>query len=198
MFGDSKAKFQRLGDICSVGSSKRVFVEELQTKGIPFFRGTEVGRLAEDKDIEPTLFITEEHYIALCKHTGKPKIGDLLLPSICPDGRVWCVNSERPFYFKDGRVLWVKVPDAINGCYLRFALSQSIIENYSTLASGITFAELKIVTLKEAPIPLPPLALQNEFAAFIEQLDKSKVELQKSIASTSAMIKSLLSEAMGE
>lgn len=198
MFGDSKAKFQRLGDICSVGSSKRVFVEELQTKGIPFFRGTEVGRLAEDKDIEPTLFITEEHYIALCKHTGKPKIGDLLLPSICPDGRVWCVNSERPFYFKDGRVLWVKVPDAINGCYLRFALSQSIIENYSTLASGITFAELKIVILKEAPIPLPPLALQNEFAAFIEQLDKSKVELQKSIASTSAMIKSLLSEAMGE
>ena len=112
MFGDSKAKFQRLGDICSVESSKRVFVEELQTKGIPFFRGTEVGRLAEDKDIEPTLFITEEHYIALCKHTGKPKIGDLLLPSICPDGRVWCVNSERPFYFKDGRVLWVKVPDA--------------------------------------------------------------------------------------
>ena len=179
MFGDSKAKFQRLGDICSVGSSKRVFVEELQTKGIPFFRGTEVGRLAEDKDIEPTLFITEEHYIALCKHTGKPKIGDLLLPSICPDGRVWCVNSERPFYFKDGRVLWVKVPDAINGCYLRFALSQSIIENYSTLASGITFAELKIVTLKEAPIPLPPLALQNEFAAFIEQLDKSKFSVSQ-------------------
>ena len=197
MFGDSKAKFQRLGDICSVGSSKRVFVEELQTKGIPFFRGTEVGRLAEDKDIEPTLFITEEHYIALCKHTGKPKIGDLLLPSICPDGRVWCVNSERPFYFKDGRVLWVKVPDAINGCYLRFALSQSIIENYSTLASGITFAELKIVTLKEAPIPLPPLALQNEFAAFIEQLDKSKFTIRRSLEKLEMLYQALLQEYFG-
>lgn len=52
--------------------------------------------------------------------------------------------------------------------------------------------------LDEYRIALPPFSLQKRFASFVQQLDKSKVELQKSIASTSAMIKSLLSEAMGE
>ena len=175
MFATGMFSTQKLGNFCQVGSSKRVFVEELQSEGIPFFRGTEIGQLAEGKSIAPSLFIAEPHYNELCSHSGRPKCGDLLLPSICSDGRIWCVNTEAPFYFKDGRVLWVKVPNYVNGCYLRFALSQSIIRNYRILASGITFAELKIVSLKEAPVPLPPIELQNEFAAFIEQLDKSKL-----------------------
>ena len=57
-----------LGDIADVGSSKRVFVEELKKTGIPFYRGTEVGALAEGKTVTPELFITEEHYIIMCGH----------------------------------------------------------------------------------------------------------------------------------
>ena len=105
MFGDCvinqkhwKTRF--LEDIAEVGSSKRVFVEELQETGIPFYRGTEVRALAEGKSIDPELFITEEHYNKLCEATGKPQIGDLLMPSICPNGRIWVVNTEKPFYFK--------------------------------------------------------------------------------------------------
>ena len=55
-----------------------------------------------------------------------------------------------------------------------------------------------ITYLSEYQIALPPIGLQKQFASFAQQLDKSKVELQKSIACTDAMIKSLLSEAMGE
>lgn len=104
MFGDyvinpKHWNLKYLEDIAEVGSSKRVFVEELQGTGIPFYRGTEVGALAEGKNIEPELFITEEHYNKLCEATGKPQIGDLLMPSICPDGRIWVVNTDKPFYF---------------------------------------------------------------------------------------------------
>ena len=116
MFGDcidnpKGWKTKCLEDIAEVGSSKRVFIEELQEAGIPFYRGTEVGALAEGKQISPELFITEEHYTELCKATGTPQIGDLLMPSICPDGRIWVVNTEDPFYFKDGRVLWEQARD---------------------------------------------------------------------------------------
>ena len=52
-------KTKCLEDIAEVGSSKRVFIEELQEAGIPFYRGTEVGALAEGKQISPELFITE-------------------------------------------------------------------------------------------------------------------------------------------
>lgn len=56
LFGDcvlnSKGwKTKRLGDIAEVGSSKRVFVEDLKESGIPFYRGTEIGALAEGKTV---------------------------------------------------------------------------------------------------------------------------------------------------
>lgn len=86
MFGDcvlnSKGwKTKRLGDIAEVGSSKRVFVEDLKESGIPFYRGTEIGALAEGKTVTPELFISKEHYAELCIATGAPNIGDLLMPS---------------------------------------------------------------------------------------------------------------------
>ena len=43
--------------------------------------------------------LTEEHYTELCEATGTPQIGDLLMPSICPDGRIWVVNTDKPFSF---------------------------------------------------------------------------------------------------
>ena len=185
MFGDcvinSKGwKTKRLEDIAKVGSSKRVFVEELQDSGIPFYRGTEVGALAEGKQIVPELFITEKHYVELCETTGVPQIGDLLMPSICPDGRIWVVNTDEPFYFKDGRVLWVHVIDnSYNSIFLLYTLKDRIMTDYNSIASGTTFAELKIFALKKCQIFDVPLALQNEFATFVQQIDKSKYYIQK-------------------
>lgn len=181
MFGDcvinpKRWKTKCLEEIAEVGSSKRVFVEELQKTGIPFYRGTEVGALAEGKKIIPELFITENRYEELCRATGTPQIGDLLMPSICPDGRIWMVNTNEPFYFKDGRVLWVHIIDSnYNPVFLLYTLKDRIMADYSGIASGTTFAELKIFALKKCQIFEVPITLQNEFADFVKQTDKSKV-----------------------
>ena len=181
LFGDCLTnpkgwKTKCLEDIAEVGSSKRVFVEELQEEGIPFYRGTEVGALAEGKQIIPELFITEQHYVELCEATGAPQVGDLLMPSICPDGRIWVVNTDKPFYFKDGRVLWVHAIDAsYNPVFLLYTLKDRILTDYSSIASGTTFAELKIFALKKCRVFDVPITLQNQFAAFVEQTDKSKL-----------------------
>lgn len=181
MFGDCVTnpkgwKTKCLEDIAEVGSSKRVFVEELRETGIPFYRGTEVGALAEGKNIEPELFITEQHYKELCEATGAPQLGDLLMPSICPDGRIWVVNINEPFYFKDGRVLWVhSIARSYNPVFLLYTLKDRIMSDYSSIASGTTFAELKIFALKECRVFDVSLELQEQFAAFVAQVDKSKV-----------------------
>lgn len=181
MFGDcvlntKSWNTKRLGDIADVGSSKRVFVEDLKEKGIPFYRGTEIGALAEGKTVVPELFISEEHYSELCKATGFPQVGDFLMPSICPDGRIWIVNTSEPFYFKDGRVLWVHaINNSYNPVFLLHTLKDRIMTDYSSIASGTTFAELKIFALKECRIFDVPLELQNQFAAFVHQVDKSKL-----------------------
>ena len=203
MFGDcidnpKGWKTKCLEDIAEVGSSKRVFIEELQEAGIPFYRGTEVGALAEGKQISPELFITEEHYTELCKATGAPQIGDLLMPSICPDGRIWVVNTEDPFYFKDGRVLWVHAIDnSYNPVFLLYTLKDRIMADYSSIASGTTFAELKIFALKKCRIFDVPIELQNQFAAFVVQTDKSKLAIQKSLEKLEILKKALMQKYFG-
>ena len=192
LFGDCKLNPKGwntvpLGDIAEVGSSKRVFVEELKESGIPFYRGTEVGALAEGKKVIPELFITEEHYDELVEATGKPEPGDLLMPSICPDGRIWVVDTDKPFYFKDGRVLWVHGIDTrFDPVFLLYTLKDRIMTDYGSIASGTTFAELKIFALKQCQVFDVPIEEQRSFAAFIAQVDKLQFETSNCVGSYTA------------
>lgn len=203
MFGDCKMNPKKwnicnLEEIAEVGSSKRVFVEELKETGIPFYRGTEVGALAEGKSITPELFITQEHYQELCQATGVPRKGDLLMPSICPDGRIWVVNSDEPFYFKDGRVLWVhNINERFNPIFLLYTLKDRIMTDYNSIASGTTFAELKIFSLKKCRIFDVSLELQNKFADFVEQKEKTKASISQSLEKLETLRKALMQEYFG-
>ncbi|MBL1458148.1 MAG: restriction endonuclease subunit S [Methylophaga sp.] len=201
MFGDPVTNTMgwdlvKLGNVCGVGSSKRVFVNEFVESGVPFYRGTEVGQLGSGQSIKPHLFISEQHYERFKKESGVPQIGDLLLPSICHDGRIWRVTTNKPFYFKDGRVLWIKVDsDAINSAYLRCFLKGLFLTKYSNYASGTTFAELKIVALKGMAILNPPIQLQNQFAERISIIEQQKQQAQTNLQKSEALFNSLLQRA---
>ena len=192
MFGDPITnekgwEVKKLGEVCDVCSSRRVFVDELVEDGVPFYRGTEIGQMAEGEIIIPTLYITPDHYERLKEETGIPQIGDLLLPSICNDGRIWLVSTDAPYYFKDGRVLWIKCAGKIDGQFLRYQLKNIFINNYNKIASGTTFAELKIFILRELKINIPPLTLQQEFADKIEAIEKQKELIKESIKETETL-----------
>ena len=203
MFGDCKTnpkgwKTCYLEDIAEVGSSKRVFVEELKDEGIPFYRGTEVGALAEGMVITPELFITEEHYKDLCEMTGKPQKGDLLMPSICPDGRIWLVDTDAPFYFKDGRVLWVHgISDKFDPVFLLYTLKDRVTTDYSSIASGTTFAELKIFALKKCQVFNAPIEVQKKFSAFVLNINRSKLTIQQSLDKLEVLKKALMQQYFG-
>ena len=188
MFGDLRQNSMnwdviKLDQLGNVGSSRRVFVEELVDNGIPFYRGTEIGDLATGEKISPSLFITPEHYENLKASTGVPKIGDLLLPSICPDGRIWIVDTTEPFYFKDGRVLWINLEksDIIESKYLKHMLKEKFRLDYHKIASGTTFAELKIFILKDLDILVPPKELQIKFSEVIQKIEEQKTILVKGL-----------------
>ena len=184
-----------LASVAKVGSSKRVFKNEFKSEGIPFFRGMEIGQLAEGVFDAPTLFIEEGHYCELCAASGTPKQGDLLLPSICPDGRVWLVDTREPFYFKDGRVLWIQSSKSeMNSTYLLYALKDILTNSYLSVASGSAFAEVKIFALAKAKIMMPPIKLQDEFENalakaqfslfndYVKELAREQVYLDRQLA----------------
>ena len=181
MFGDIatgnyKYDTRKLGDVANVGSSHRVFTTEFVKKGIPFYRGTEIGELANgNKPAEP-FYISEEHYNRLVYNDTKPQVGDLLLPSICNKGQVWMVDTDEPFYYKDGRVLCIS-PDReiFDTKYLEYFMKVKTLVEYPKLGSGSTFAEFKIFLLKNIDVLIPPRELQGQFSMFVNQVDKSKL-----------------------
>lgn len=169
---------KKLGEVCEIGSSKRVFVDDLVESGIPFYRGMEVGKLADCEDISPSLFISEDHYFRLKGESGVPNIGDLLLPSICSDGRIYQIKDSRPFYFKDARVLWIKCGSSpVESSFIRYFLKLLFLANYSKIASGTTFAELKIFALKKVDLHIPPDKLQERFARVVSSIERKREKL---------------------
>ena len=68
----------------------------------------------------------------------------------------------------------------INVVYFQAYFSSESLKAYlDAQTHGCTMGVLNLGIVSNLPIPLPPLALQNKFAAFIEQLDKSKLAAQK-------------------
>lgn len=203
LFGDIKTggyKFEtrKLGKVADVGSSHRVFTTEFVDKGIPFYRGTEIGELAIGKKPENPYRISEEHYDRLASDDTKPKIGDLLMPSICNKGQVWMVDTEEPFYYKDGRVLCISPNRKLFNCkYLEQFMREKTLVEYPKLGSGSTFAEFKIFLLKDIDVLIPPIELQNEFADFVKEVDKSKFEVQQSLKKLETLKKSLMQKYFG-
>ena len=195
---DYKYETRKLGDVANVGSSHRVFTTEFVEYGIPFYRGTEIGELANGiKPTEP-YYISEEHYNRLANDDTKPQIGDLLMPSICNKGQVWMVDTDEPFYYKDGRVLCIS-PDReiFDTRYLEYFMRAKTLVEYPKLGSGSTFAEFKIFLLKDIDVLIPPMELQEQFADFVRQTDKSKVAVQKALEKAKLLFDSLMQEYFG-
>lgn len=198
MFGDiSKNKYKyetkKLGDVANVGSSHRVFTNEFVEKGIPFYRGTEIGELAAGQMPINPYYISEEHYLRLASDETKPQIGDLLMPSICNKGQIWMVDTDKPFYYKDGRVLCISAKREIYDTkYLQYYMKVKTEIEYPKLGPGSTFAEFKIFLLKDLDILTPPKAVQEQFSAFVHQADKLKVTAKKVLAETQKLFDSLM------
>ena len=190
MFGDPVKnekgwEVREMGSICEVTSFKRVLIEDVVDEGIPFVRGTELTEmcgLTRGEQMKFSLYITQEHYDRVKKITGVPSIGDLLIPSINSKGYVWIVNTTAPMYYKDGRVLWIHLnSDCFRSEYLQKTISTILLDSYSLMASGATFAELKLFILRELNVPVPPIELQQQFADKINAIEQMKEETKKAL-----------------
>ena len=203
LFGDikntkSKFKTRKLGEVAIIGSSHRVFTTEFVDNGIPFYRGTEISDLSKGVKPNCMYYISEEHYNRISSDNTKPKIGDLLMPSICNKGQVWMVDTNEPFYYKDGRVLCISPNrDIFNTRYLEHFMREKTQEEYAKLGSGSTFAEFKIFLLKYIDILVPPIELQNQFAIFVNHVNKSKVEVKRALDKAQLLFDSLMQKYFG-
>ncbi|MCM1188290.1 MAG: restriction endonuclease subunit S [bacterium] len=75
--------------------------------------------------------------------------------------------------------------------------SRRVVNQIAMVSNGGIMAGVNVSKLKSIKIFVPPLSLQNQFAAFVRQSDKSKFELEQSIAELEATYKRILSDNLG-
>lgn len=69
---------------------------------------------------------------------------------------------------------------------------QFIAKNQSAVKAGLNFNAINSLKLM-----VPPLALQNQFAAFVERVDQQKQTVQQSLEKLELMKKALMQEYFG-
>ena len=62
---------------------------------------------------------------------------------------------------------------------------------------GSASPHINVADIKAFPIPVPPLEYQNDFATFVQQIDKSKFAVQKSLEKAETLYKALMQEYFG-
>ena len=186
-----------LGTLAEVGSSKRIFEKEYVTEGVPFYRTKEIVELSKGNRITTELFITRERYDEIRDEYGIPQQGDLLISAVGTIGVIWIVDGKNDFYFKDGNLLRVAATEKFAPTYLKHLLEALIGVYKQEMSSGTAYAALTISALKEMPVYVVPITEQQQFAAFVEQTDKSKLAVQKGLQELEILKKSLMQQYFG-
>ena len=204
MFGDTEINSKdfpvyKLNDLCTVSSSKRIYQEEQSSSGVPFLRISNLVELIDNNRVESELFIPEEKYNELRNNNLVPKADDILITSRGTLGKCYIIQEKDKFYFQDGMISWLyNLDKCITPLYISLLFdTRDIKRQIENLQSGSTVAYLSIAMLKKLNIVVPPLDLQKQFAAFVAQIDKSKLVVKKQIEKLETLKKSLMQEYFG-
>ena len=204
MFGDQEFNLRNwpivsLSDVCTVGSSKRIYQSEQTFDGVPFLRISDLNHLIDTGDFCPSLFISEEKYQELQQHGQVPIEGDILVTSRGTLGRCYIIKTTDRFYFQDGMISWISnLSNEITSLFIAYLFDmQSIKRQIESMQAGSTVSYLSIDMIKRLKIMLPDRNLQKQFGAFVDQTNKSKLTIQQSLDKLETLKKALMQQYFG-
>jgi type I restriction enzyme, S subunit len=174
-------RFDRVGNIFAIKSSKRVFEKDYVENGIPFFRSKEIGELECGKYIVSEKHISIGKYNKIKNENDMPKIGDLLVTSVGTIGNTWIVD-EREFYYKDGNITQVCSNKNMNIKYVQYYIkSNFFINQVNGTVAGTAYNALTIMKFKNIIITIPPIEEQKRIVEKVDSLMKLCDQLEKKI-----------------
>ena len=190
MFGGlNSADLRPLKDVCSIITDGTHQPPKFVDRGIPFLF---VSNITSDAvDYETNKFISVEDYEQLIRRTPI-EVGDVLVSAVGSFGHPAIVEDDRPFCFQRHIAYLKPRHDLIDSSYLHAALLSEGSQRYmDRCAKGAAQRTVTLKSFKEMKVPLPPLALQQEFASFVAEVDKSRFNLLKAYGSIIALFRVL-------
>lgn len=168
----------KMEHLCEVGSSKRIYQNEQSMEGVPFLRISDLVNRIDTGSKKCDLYIPIEKLAELKEQGLVPRPGDILLTARGTLGRCYIVQSDDEFYFQDGMITWLSNYDRrITALYISYLFEMpGFRKQIDELQAGATVAYMSISMTKKLNIMVPPIELQNQFADFVKQVDKSKFD----------------------
>ena len=183
--GSEKLESFRLGERCSIKSSKRIFAREYVEAGVPFWRSKDVIDKSLGVFQQFDLYISKERFNEISGKYGSPQKGDLLISSVGNrSGQPYVVQEEGEFYFKDGNILWINDFVELDAEFLSYWLKSS--KGQAALSSvmiGSAQKALTIDALRSLQVHLPVYEMQLSAVKMLKILD-NKITLNRQINQT--------------
>ena len=195
-----KVKVSTVCDFITKGTTppNDLISEEYSSDKVPYLK---VYNLSFNGEL---LFDTAPQYISENIHNGmlaRSKVypNDVLMNIVGPPlGKFSLVTDEFPEWNINQAIAIFRAKEKINPKYLLSALMQpEVLNPFLRQAVGIRQLNLSLSQCRDLEIFLPPLSLQNQFADFVAEVDKSKVEVQKALDQTQLLFDSLMQQYFG-
>ena len=143
--------------------------------------------------LEDVDYIDKEEYERIAKRVV-PQEGDVLISCSGTVGRCCSVPAGVKFQMVRSVAL-IRFKEEINHVFAEYMITsdylQEQIKGSQTVSAQANLFQGKIKALKGF---VPPIELQKQFADFVNQVDKSKVAVQKALDETQMLFDSLMQE----
>lgn len=197
MFGDlernSKFPIKELADVCHLitdGVHKKPIYTE---NGIPFISVKDIttGNLCFDD----CKFISIKDHNDYCSRCF-PEYNDILYTKVgATYGKAAIVNTHKEFSLYVSVALLKPKKEIINSIFLKTMMNTTFIKKQADKSiKGIGVPDLHLVEIKKFKVTVPPLELQEKFAAIVKQIESEKSKIKSAIAETQTLFNALMSE----
>ena len=147
-------------------------------------------------DFSTAKYISKQDYLDSIKKCH-PQKGDMLYSKGGTTGIAKLVDVDVEFA-NWVHVAVLKFDASLNGIFFENMINSDYCYDQSQkLTKGIANRDLVLSAMAQIKMYKPPLELQEQFAAFVEQTDKSKLAIQESLAELETLKKALMQKYFG-
>jgi len=113
-------------------------------------------------------------------------------------GNVCILGADYDEYYLNQRNAKLSIEISLNKCYFSELLKFPRIKKRLTgISRGIRQANISNKDILTLRVPMPPIELQEQFAAFVEQTEKTKIIISHSLEKLETLKKALMQEYFG-
>ena len=179
MFGDctnntNNWALVKLNDICDVRDGTHDSPEYFSV-GVPLITSKNIS--SGYLDFSNVSLISEKDAEQINKRSKVDK-GDILLPMIGTVGGAVIIDIEPNFCIKNVALIKFTKSNISNIFVREYLNSDAVNAIFESVKNGGTQKFVGLGTIRNLPISIPPISLQNEFAEFVKLIDKSKFVCQ--------------------